>query len=123
MKKIFFSSVFFILALGFVAPLRAEDLGAVKARMEQRLAQVKTLKSQGAVGENNRGFLDVRGSGGDAGAVVAAENSDREVVYASLAKQTGTSAEQVGKARARKLAQGANPGEWIQDESGQWKKK
>jgi len=121
MKKFVLSSLFFILALGFVAPLRAEDLGAVKARMDQRLSQVDALKGQGAIGENNRGFLEVRS--GDAGAVVAAENKDREVVYAALAKQTGSSAEQVGHARAKQIAQRSRAGEWVQDESGQWKKK
>jgi len=122
MKKFVYCIVFFILTIGSVVPVRAEDLGSVKARMEQRLAQVRTLKAQGAVGENSRGFLEVR-RGGDAGSVVAAENADREVVYEALAKRAGTSAEQVGKARARKLAQVANPGDLIQDEGGQWVKK
>jgi uncharacterized protein YdbL (DUF1318 family) len=121
MKKFVFHSVLFILALSFVSFLRAEDLGAVKGRMDQRLAQVDSLKAKGAVGENNRGFLEVRG-GGDAGAVVAAENKDREVVYAVLAQKTGSSAEQVGRVRARQIAQNSRPGVWVQDESGSWKK-
>lgn len=123
MKKFVVGALFFVLALGFVMPLRADDLGAVKARMEQRLAQVEAFKSKGVVGENNRGFLEVRDGGGDAAAVVAAENKDREVVYAALAKQTGSSADQVGRARAKQIGQRAHAGEWIQDESGQWKQK
>lgn len=121
MKKFVLGTLFFVLALGFVAPLQAEDLGAVKARMEQRLAQVDALKTKGSVGENNRGFLEARG--GDAGAVVADENKDREVVYAALAKQTGSSADMVGRARAKQIAQRAHAGEWIQDERGEWKQK
>lgn len=121
MKKFFVCCVLAVSAFGLAAPLRAEDLGAVKSRMAQRLSQVEGLKASGAVGETNRGFLEVRS--GDAGSVVTAENKDREIVYAALAKQTGTSAEQVGRARARQIAQHARAGEWIQDERGNWKKK
>jgi uncharacterized protein YdbL (DUF1318 family) len=122
MKTFVFRSVFFVLALSFVAFLRAEDLGAVKGRMDQRLSQVDALKAQGVVGENNRGLLEVRDGGADAGAVVAAENKDREAVYTALAQKTGSSAEQVGRARARQIAQNSRPGVWVQDEAGNWKK-
>jgi uncharacterized protein len=122
MKKFVLSSLIFVLALGFVAPLRAEDLGAVKARMEKRLAQVEALKSKGAVGENNRGYLEARGGGADA-SVISSENRDREIVYAALAKQTGTSVDHVGRSRAKQISQRAHAGEWIQDERGEWKKK
>ena len=36
-------------------------------RQHQRLSQVDALKSKGAVGENNRGLLEARGQGIDAG--------------------------------------------------------
>jgi uncharacterized protein len=113
------------LALGFAAApaARAEDLGAVKARMAKRLSSVDQLKAKGALGENNRGFVEVRGSAPDAGAVAAAENRDREVVYAAIAKQTSTAVEQVGKARARQIAGGSAPGVWLQRDDGSWYKK
>ncbi len=101
----------------------AQDLGAVKSRMAQRLPQLDQLKSKGVVGENNRGFVEARGSDAAAGAVISAENSDREAVYAALAKQTGSSADQVGKARAKQLAAGSAPGVWVQKEDGSWQKK
>lgn len=122
MKTFVFRSVFFVLVLSFGAFLCAEDLGAVRGRMDQRIAQVDALKTQGSVGENNRGFLEVRGGGGDASAVVAAENKDRQVVYAALAQKTGSSPDQVGRARARQIAQYSSPGVWVQDEAGNWKK-
>ena len=115
-----------IVALVFgagVGRVRAEDLGAVKARMNQRLSKIDQLKSSGAIGENNRGFAEVRGGGGDAADVVAAENRDRETVYAAIAKQTGSSAEQVGRARARQIAAASAPGVWLQREDGNWYKK
>ncbi len=114
-----------VFVLGFAAApaLRAEDLGAVKARMSQRISSIDQLKTKGELGENNRGLLEQRGGGGEAASVAAAENRDREEVYAAIAKQTGTSADQVAKARARQIAAGSASGVWVQDESGKWYKK
>ncbi len=101
--------------------VRAEDLGAVRARMEQRISQIDALKSAGVLGENNRGFLDVR-SGNDGG-VAAVENADRAVVYAALAHKTGTSADAIGRARAKQLVNNSAKGVWVQADNGQWGKK
>jgi len=121
--KTFLSRLLLIAALLLPAySAHAEDLGAVRARMSQRLSQIDEMKSRGAVGENNRGFLEARGAGADEG-VIASENKDRETVYAALAAQTNTSPELVAKARARQIAQGSRPGVWLQDAGGEWKKK
>ena len=115
-----------IASLLFAVPAmvsHAEDLSAIKARMDQRLDRIDQLKAGGAIGENNRGFVEVRDGGGDAASVVAAENADREAVYAAIAARAGSSAEQVGRARARQIAAGSAPGVWLQDESGNWYKK
>ena len=126
MKTIFLRLLAFValVALALPAPaLRAQDLGAVKARMAQRLAKLDELKAKGAVGENNRGFVEARAGDPAAGAVISAENSDRESVYAALAKQTGTSADQVARARAKQIASGSAAGGWVQKEDGAWHKK
>lgn len=102
---------------------RAEDLGAVKVRMTQRLPQLDQLKVRGVLGENNRGLVELRGGDADAGDVMAAENRDRAIVYAELARQTNTSAEQVGRARARQIAASSAPGLWLQKDDGSWYKK
>ena len=115
--------MFLIAALCLFSAVRAEDIGAVKARVEQRIPQVDSLKEKGVVGENNHGFLEVRGSSSDASAVVAAENKDREALYAAVAQRTGSSAVAVGKARAAKIAQNSSSGVWVQDDLGNWKKK
>jgi uncharacterized protein len=113
-----------LVAAAGAATVRAEDLGAVKQRMAQRLAAIDGLKDRGAVGENNRGFLEARGAlGGGDGGVIAAENADRSTVYAALAAQTGSSADQVGRARAKQIAQGSKPGVWVQDEGGAWRRR
>jgi uncharacterized protein len=100
---------------------RAESLGDIRARMEKRVSQVDQLKKAGVLGEDNRGFLDVR-AGNDQG-VVAAENADRAVVYAAIAQKTGTTADEVGRARAKQIATASAAGVWVQAENGQWAKK
>ena len=122
MKTLFLRLVFVsVMLLAGSSTVRAEDLGVVRARMEKRISQIDALKSSGVLGENNRGFLDVR-SGSDGG-VAAAENADRAVVYAALAQKTGASADAVGRARAKQLAGNSARGVWVQAENGQWTKK
>jgi uncharacterized protein len=110
-----------VLLLGGLPLTQAQDFGAIRARMEQRISQIDALKTSGVLGENNRGFLEVR-SGDDQG-VAAAENADRAAVYAALAKKTGATADSVGKARAKQIAGASAKGVWVQAENGQWAKK
>lgn len=114
--------VFSLLAVPAVVS-HAEDLSAIKARMDQRLGQIDHLKSIEAIGENNRGLLEIRTDGSNAATVVSAENADRQAVYAAIAAKTGSSADLVGRARARQIAAGSAPGVWLQDDSGRWYKK
>jgi len=102
----------------------AEQLGAVKARMDRRLSAVDALKDRGVVGENNRGLLETRaGSTAADERVVAEENADRGAVYAAIAAQTGESAEAVAAKRAARIAAAARPGQWVQDAAGGWSRR
>jgi uncharacterized protein YdbL (DUF1318 family) len=103
--------------------LQAQDLGSVQARMRERLPKIDALKSEGALGENNRGFLEVRENKGDAASVSSAENSDRTTVYAAIAKQTGSTPAAVGAARAKQIANNSARGVWLQRENGEWYRK
>jgi uncharacterized protein YdbL (DUF1318 family) len=124
MTRLRFITVFLALCVVAVSAFAAESAADLRRRMEQRLPAIDRLKTAEAVGENNRGYLEVRGSGGaEATTVVADENRDREAVYALIAKETGASVESVGRARARQIAANSRPGVWVQDERGQWKKK
>lgn len=124
MTRFRFITLFLALCVVAVSAFAAESAADLRRRMEQRLPAIDRLKTAEAVGENNRGLLEVRGSGGtDASAIVAEENRDREAVYALIAKETGASVESVGRARARQIAANSRPGVWVQDERGQWKKK
>ena len=123
--KAIFLRLFLISVLLVPAVLsRAEDIHTVRTRMSQRLPDIDKMKEQGVVGENNQGLLETRpGSGSADTAVVNAENADRQTVYAALAEKTSSSAQEVGKARARHIAASSRAGVWVQDEAGNWKKK
>ena len=113
-----------VLALGAGVTFAADDLGAVRGRMEKRLSSVNALKDRKAVGETNRGLLEGRGSLSSADQqVVGEENSDRRRVYAALASQTGASTDEVGRKRAAQLAEMARPGHWVQAPGGEWRQK
>ncbi len=112
-----------LLSGGVASAQAAEDLGAVKARLAQRLGSLDQLKSSGAIGETNRGLVDLRAASPTAGDLVVAENRDRGLVYAAIAQQTGSTVETVGRARAKQIAAASAPGVWVQRESGEWYKK
>jgi uncharacterized protein YdbL (DUF1318 family) len=96
----------------------------IKARMQERLPTIVNLKTEGVVGENNKGFLEfVPGAARKDANVVSAENNDRGAVYNAIAKQQGTTPQLVGERRANQISEIASPGEWLQDASGKWYKK
>lgn len=114
-----FAALCLVTATAFAAT--AADL---RRQMEQRLPAIDAMKTAEAVGENNRGLLEVRPAGkADAASLVAEENRDREAVYALIAKETGATPDSVGRARAKQIAANSRAGVWVQDAGGAWKKK
>ena len=103
----------------FVTHVYAND---IKARMKARLPVINALKSKGVLGENNKGFLEFRGSKEKVNEANA-ENADRKKVYSAIAGKQGTTADLVGNRRAIQLRGIAKPGEWLQDDGGKWYKK
>jgi len=114
-----FAALCLVTATAFAAT--ASDL---RRQMEQRLPAIDAMKTAEAIGENNRGLLEVRPAGkADAASLVAEENRDREAVYALIAKETGATPDSVGRARAKQIAANSRAGVWVQDAGGAWKKK
>jgi len=104
--------------------LSAEGLGDIKRRMTQRAPRIGHLKKDKAVGENNRGYLEILKAGSlDAKAkqLVRDENGDRRLVYEAIAKAEGTTADLVGRNRAMMIAKRAEPGIMVQQPDGTWK--
>lgn len=107
----------------FATSAMADSATELKLRMDQRLPALDALKSKEAVGENNRGYVEVRQPAVGADSLVAEENKDRGAVYALIAQKAGGSADTVGQARAKQIAAKSPAGIWLQDESGRWYKK
>jgi uncharacterized protein YdbL (DUF1318 family) len=96
---------------------------SIKQRMKKRLDIINQLKKAGIVGETNQGFLAYIGEDMPNQDLIAEENSDRKYVYQAIAKKEKTNAILVGEIRAKKIAQAAGKGEWLQDDDGTWYQK
>jgi len=111
-----------VVAVGLQAA--AQGLGEIKQRMQKRRAPITVLKTAKTVGEDNNGYLHIRGDVKAADkAVVEAENADRKLVYAAIAAKTGLAADAVGKSRAKKIAASTAAGVMVQAPDGTWYEK
>jgi uncharacterized protein YdbL (DUF1318 family) len=106
---------------------------ALKDSLRQRFPQLKPHFDAGRIGENNTGFVDIRGEGGldlkgkaDLRVLVRDENADRAALYAEVAKALKIDPSQIERIRkifAESWINAAAPGWWIQKENGDWVKK
>ena len=99
-----------------------------------RLADVNRYKATGAIGENNKGDLEIRDLGSvsdlraraDVQKLVRAENADREQLYREIAAAKGIDPSQLDRIRetyAETMRANARAGDWIQAPDGSWKRK
>ena len=110
---------------------------AIRKIIDSRAARVGDLrrfKSDGVIGENNKGLLEVRNleavsdlrARADLQRLVRAENADREELYKEIAAAKNVDLAQLPRIRetyASTLRDFAGPGEWIQMPNGDWKQK
>ncbi len=106
---------------------------ALKDGMKQRFPQLKPHFDAGRIGENNNGFLEVRGESGldlkgkaDLRALVGDENGDRTKLYAEVAKALSIDPSQIGRIQklfAESWINAAAPGWWVQKPDGEWVRK
>ena len=106
---------------------------ALKSSMQNRFPQLKPFYDRGAVGENNNGFVEVRGAGGlnlqeqaKVNQLVDQENKDRTALYREImtANKFGPeSLPQIQKIFANSWRGNSQPGWLIQNDQGQWVKK
>ena len=128
MKK----TTLFLLALTFAVPAFAEGKYSIKQMTPEvqaaldnrhdRFSQLQALETSGVIGENNRGYVQVLKADASADAIAAAENSDRRVIYQTIARQNGLEGE-VGTIEAvfaQVQRDKAAPGEQVQAEDGRW---
>lgn len=79
-------------------------------RRRDRAAQLSSLEQKGVVGEDKAGLVRLRGADASAEALVAAENSDRMLIYRALAAKNNTSVEEIQKIYAERLQKDAPAG-------------
>jgi uncharacterized protein YdbL (DUF1318 family) len=115
--------LFVFAAAMMVSPIFGNESDSAKNRMRERVSVIDSLKQSGVVGENNRGFLELRKSEENASKVVQDENADRQVVFAATAARINNSAEAVGRSFAKQIAAASSTGVWLQKESGDWYQK
>ena len=123
-KTLFFTAgSLLILTVWITTGLAFAGADNIKSRMKARLPVIEALKSQGIIGENNRGYLSFVGDRREKEAVVNAENKDRKTVYQALAKRENVPVERLEALRAKNLAAKADPGDWLQNAAGKWYQK
>ena len=122
-NTLFFSTFFLIFMACSLFLTTSVQSAGIKERMAGRIPAINTLKAQGAIGENNKGFLEYRTGSKPQPQLVADENKDRAKVYGAISKQQGASAVLVGERRANMIAQKGKAGQWFQKPDGTWYKK
>jgi uncharacterized protein len=96
----------------------------IKERMEARQPELNKLKDALLIGENNKGYLTVKGRASKKDQkLINSENSDRKRVYKKLAKQTKVDITKIETRRAEQIAQKSKKGIWLQMSDGKWYKK
>ena len=106
-------------------------INAIKQSMQARHTQLAAHYASGAVGLTADGMVALRDAGAvplaqrqAVNALVAAENSDRNALYAEIANANGHPEWQaeIRSTFAQRWIQRAQPGWWVQG-SGSWKQK
>ena len=96
----------------------------IKNRIAERLPVINKLKEALVIGEDNKGYLAVKGKISEADKkIVDAENADRKKIYKMLAEKTKVSVEKVQSRRAEQIARKSKKGIWLQKADGIWYKK
>lgn len=99
------------------------EVQAVVDSRKARYSQLKALKAQGLVGEDNQGNAVVLGGDASAQQLVEEENKDRAVIYDAILKQNKLKASEMPTVRAtfaEVQREKADPGEKIQTPDGNW---
>ena len=129
-------------SLNFVGEAHAQEadinvsnpaIRALKDSIKQRSNAIKPYMDRGNIGIGQDGLLRIRTTDGlnlkeraEAQQLVEAENRDREALYAEIAKANNIPKENIPKIKnifAKSWIEQAQPGWWIQDSQGNWKKK
>jgi uncharacterized protein len=131
-----------VVSLNFVGEAYAQEadinvsnpaIRALKDSIKQRSNAIKPYMDRGNIGIGQDGLLRIRSTDGlnlkeraETQQLVEAENRDREALYAEIAKANNIPKENIPKIKsifAKTWIEQAQPGWWIQDSQGNWKRK
>lgn len=93
---------------------------------QARYQELQGLKAQGAVGENNRGYVAAIQETPAAKSLVSAENRDRKTIYQAIAVQNqlgATGLAVIETVFAEVHHENSRSGDYVQNATGQWLKK
>lgn len=102
------------------------DIEQALKNRQARYQQLQSLKQEGVIGENNKGYVTDLKNNAASASLAAAENQDRRVLYEALASQNnlgGSGLLEVQRAFAEVQRDKATAGDMIQSSDGNWKKK
>jgi uncharacterized protein YdbL (DUF1318 family) len=87
--------------------------------------EIDAAKHAGLVGEQSDGYLGLvrAGAPADVKGLVDEVNGKRRAAYAEIAAKNGTPVEAVARLAGVKLVERAAPGEYVRDDTGEWKQK
>ena len=104
---------------------------ALRSALSGRFNSLRPYYAAGALGENNRGYVEIRDTGGlnlkdkaRARKLVDAENRDRSTLYREILRANNLGAQFMGEVE-RIFAnswrgQNVVPGSWVQNDDGSW---
>ena len=99
----------------------------IKIRMKDRFAKISELKQSGKIGETPSGFAEAvnkeSAQDEEISRLITAENNDRKLLYGIIAKESGTSVEEVGMGNAKRYFQKASDSDYFKTQAGEWKQK
>jgi len=96
---------------------------------KDRWEKIKSLESKGAIGENNRGYVEARNiskageARKDAPELIKKENEDRQRIYRYVSQKSGAALEETEKLFAKLTRADAPTGTPVEDDAGKWKAK
>ena len=102
------------------------EVQAALSNRQARYESLQQLKSQGTLGENNHGYVDVLNATPGASEIAGAENGDRRTIYQTITEQNNLGAAGVGVVEtvfAEVHHEKSAPGQSIQTASGEWVQK
>jgi uncharacterized protein YdbL (DUF1318 family) len=98
------------------------EVSSALENRKARFEQLRELKAQGVIGENNQGYLTVLVEGKGAEEVVQKENDDRKVIYQTIAEQNDLKDElqTIETVFAQVQRDKSISGDQLQNEDGSW---